>query len=53
LFAIVRVFMTVIDYDEDMKISVKTDENGNKHLILKDVENPDIRFVYSPYLLQL
>jgi hypothetical protein len=43
----------VAEYDEDMKVIINTDAYGNKHLRMKDVELPDIRFIYSPYLLKL
>jgi hypothetical protein len=43
----------VAEYDEDMKVIINTDTYGNKHLRLKNVEVPDIKFTYSPYLLKL
>ncbi len=42
-----------IGYEEDMKVTIKTDEYGNKRLKQKDVDYSDIRFIYSPYLLKL
>lgn len=41
-----------VGYD-NLNVLIKTDEYGNKCLKLKDVDSPDIKFIYSPSLLKL